>query len=223
MPTAVQNPYAYDLVTFSRLPTSARAERTMMRGSTNKPEPSLKSGGSPPEMSLARAGQDIMSAVLGAANGTVQPTDRKLLGLASQAYLQEALKLDPSLAEARIRLGHIWYLRLDPRAPEYFKRALADAQAQQNPFLVYLAAIYLGQWQEERGDLAGSVPYYRIAYEAVGTHMSALNLSQALIRLGQGDEGWEIGRRMFGRREQQSPAIRSTCIRTRSTGRWTAW
>jgi hypothetical protein len=184
--TAVQNPYAYSLA------TSSRREQTRTPGSTNI-------SGGVPDLAFARRPLDVMTEVLDSANRSTPAINRPTLGLTSVAYLEKALQLDPSLAEARIRLGHIWYLRKDPRAPGMFERALEEARSQRKPFLVYLAAIYLGQWEEEGGNLAAAIPHYRTAFETVNSHMAALNLSQALIRLGQGDEGWAIGRRMFGR------------------------
>jgi eukaryotic-like serine/threonine-protein kinase len=101
----------------------------------------------------------------------------------SEAHYEKALAIDPTLVEARLRLGRTRLLRGRPA------EALRDlewvaAEASQ-PRHRYMARLFEGRALEARGDLAGAAAAYRAAVEAVPMAQSALiALGRALDSLG---------------------------------------
>jgi tetratricopeptide (TPR) repeat protein len=114
--------------------------------------------------------------------------------------LRRALKLNPALVEARVRLGRTLYL-LDrnEEARTELERASTDAHAERHLFATYLSGLFLGELAEHTGDLSGAIPYYRDAVASYpGAHTAAVALGQALVRTGLGETGWPAARAMFG-------------------------
>jgi tetratricopeptide (TPR) repeat protein len=114
--------------------------------------------------------------------------------------LRRALKLDPSLVEARVRLGRVLFmLDRNQEARQELEQARQAARAQKHLFASYLSALFLGELAEHEDDLAGAIPFYR---EAVATypraHTAAVALGQALVRSGLSGAGWPAARSMFG-------------------------
>jgi tetratricopeptide (TPR) repeat protein len=109
----------------------------------------------------------------------------------------EALRLDPSLTEARVRLGRVLVARgFTGAAIEHLERARREAP---EGFLRYLANLFLGaaREQQEEWDAAGDC--YRAALAEYPESQAAyLALGHALERSGHPDEGWQTVRGMFG-------------------------
>ncbi len=112
---------------------------------------------------------------------------------------KQALKIDPSLVEARVRLAHTTHVYLNyPEAQAEIEQALAEARAARNMFCTYIAAMVLGELHEDAGRLHEAAMAYQIAVDAQPAHIASVALGQALVRLGRRDEGLDVGRRMFG-------------------------
>ncbi len=117
----------------------------------------------------------------------------------AQDFLARAVQLDPSLAEAHLRLGRVlfWSGRLADAQRE-LERALTSMKEAEYPFVGYLAALFLGQLHEE----THRVDEARRAYEqAIGFNRRSsaahLALGHLLITSGAEDEGWAHVRAAF--------------------------
>jgi len=84
----------------------------------------------------------------------------------AQSSLERALEIEPTLAEARLRLGRVRFL-LDERetARREFQRAQTDAHEARDTFSEYLAAMFLGQLHEEAGQNEEALASYKRATE----------------------------------------------------------
>jgi VWFA-related protein len=96
---------------------------------------------------------------------------------------REAARLDPRLAEARLRLGRVLALAREFDAAEKELAAAVEASAE-GP-LTALAHVFWGGVRDARGDLAGAVNHYQAALVADGQcQTAAFALSEALYRSG---------------------------------------
>jgi hypothetical protein len=112
---------------------------------------------------------------------------------------KQALKIDPSLVEARVRLAHTTHVFLNyPEAQAEIEQALAEARAARQVFSIYVAAMVLGELHEDAGRLRDAAAAYQIAVDTQPAHIASVALGQALVRLGRRDEGFDVGRQMFG-------------------------
>jgi tetratricopeptide (TPR) repeat protein len=76
-------------------------------------------------------------------------------------HLRKALALDPSLAEARLRLGHVL---LEDNQVEEARRQLEQTLLEaQEPFVVYHALLFLGRLQQGLGHTAAAREYFETA------------------------------------------------------------
>ena len=121
-------------------------------------------------------------------------------GQESRWAFTRALRIDPMLVEARLRLGRVyWVTNERQRAERELTRALAEARAAGLRIETHLAALFLGELYEEQRRMEAAIVHFR---EAVAlfpdAHSASLALGQALVRTGRTDEGWAIGRTMFG-------------------------
>jgi tetratricopeptide (TPR) repeat protein len=113
---------------------------------------------------------------------------------------RRTLTIDPMRVEARLRLGRLLQLRHDrPAALEELERSLADARSARHEFAAYMAELFLGQLHEE----AGRPDAARACYEAAiagypSAQQAYLALGHLLVASGRVDEGWAMGRRVFG-------------------------
>jgi tetratricopeptide (TPR) repeat protein len=105
---------------------------------------------------------------------------------AERAY-RAALALDPSLAEARVRLGRVLQrLGRGDEAQRELERAARDSQ---DAAMRGLAHLFLGQIRERRGDAGGAIREYRAALTAVPSlQPAAIALSALLAGRGERDE-----------------------------------
>jgi tetratricopeptide (TPR) repeat protein len=102
---------------------------------------------------------------------------------AERAY-REAARLDPGLAEARLRLGRVLGLAGAFEAAE--KELAAAAEAAREGPLAALARVFWGGIRDQQGDLPGAVLHYEAAATADPTSQTvALALSEALHRSGR--------------------------------------
>ena len=114
-------------------------------------------------------------------------------------HFKRAMKMDPTLIEARLRFGHIIHVYLnDPDGRSILEETLRQAQEQRDSYFTYLAAFILGELHEDADRLEEAARYYAMAVKTTPAHTASVALGQALVRLGHREEGFEIGRRMFG-------------------------
>ena len=121
------------------------------------------------------------------------------LGQYARWALKKALDLDPSLVEARMRLGRLYHMAGEDRdAQRELEQALAEARRGGHLFATHMAALTLGELHEEAGRMDRAIEFYRAAVESYPRgHTAAVALGQALVRTGQAAEGWSIARQMF--------------------------
>jgi hypothetical protein len=111
----------------------------------------------------------------------------------AETHLKRALERDPSLAEARLRLGRIRYLFGDNRAAQpLLERALADARAQGDRFTAVMAALFLGQLHQHRRQDVQAERAYRLAVSLEPrAHPPAVGLTHVLQAQGRTAEALE--------------------------------
>jgi tetratricopeptide (TPR) repeat protein len=114
--------------------------------------------------------------------------------------LEEALALDPTLDEARLRLGRVlWRLQNGAEARPTLQAVLDRAR---EPWLLYLAHLFLGRVIEDGGDLPGATEHYRAALAIdPAAQAAAVALSEALVMAGEAGEGREV----LGRAVEHAP------------------
>lgn len=114
--------------------------------------------------------------------------------------LRRVLRQDPTVVEAHLRLGHMMYLLDRNRdASDELNIALGQARASHHVFATYLSQLFLGQVHDHSGDLKGAIQFYRGALQTMPrSHSAAVALGEALVRSGNGVEGWRVARDMFG-------------------------
>ena len=119
---------------------------------------------------------------------------------APRREFKEALKRDPDLVEARVRLGHVLHVYVnDPDAEAELERALEDAMASKHALGAYLAALFLGELHEDADRLERAAEMYGIAVDVWRAHTASVALGSTLVRLGRRSDGFDEGRLMFGR------------------------
>ncbi len=97
---------------------------------------------------------------------------------------REAARLDPRLAEARLRLGRV--LATAGALDEAERELAAAAEASSDPSLLALARVFRGGVRDARGDLAGAIGDYEEALAADREcQTAALALGEALHRSGR--------------------------------------
>jgi len=166
------------------------------------PEITLLTGATAEAM-MTVGSQDFLGMQLGNTQLGDVSTSHGLIGPERQEAewsFRKVLKMDPSMVEARVRLGRtLFVLNRTEEARAELEESLHDARRQRHLFASYLAALFLGELIEEDGDLEGAISYYR---EAVAlyprAHTAAVALGQALVRTGRGTTGWTAAREMFG-------------------------
>jgi tetratricopeptide (TPR) repeat protein len=122
-------------------------------------------------------------------------------GQESRWAFTRALRIDPTLVEARLRLGRVyWVTNERRRAERELTQALAEARAAGLRVETHLAALFLGELYEEQRRMDEAIDHFRMAVSLFpDAHSASLALGQALVRTGRTDEGWAIGRTMFGK------------------------
>jgi len=116
-----------------------------------------------------------------------------------EAALRQALKIEPALVEARVRLGQLLaWLDRTREAQSELEQAFAEAQTGQRAYEGYLAAMFLGQLHERAKRLTDAADAYAKA-AALLPHAPAARLALGRLRLTAGSpvEGWTDIRQVF--------------------------
>lgn len=113
--------------------------------------------------------------------------------------LEGALVQDPSLVEARIRLGHVQILQHDDAtAARTLNEALAVAR---DPSWVYIARLLVGGIRERAGSLDGAMGMYAAAANIRPNGQSAyIALSHAMHKAGDSAAAAQVLDRLFARK-----------------------
>lgn len=113
-----------------------------------------------------------------------------LPGKAERCF-REAVRLDPHLAEARLRRGRV--LGLAGAVEDAEKELAAAVEASAEGSLTALAHVFWGSLRDGRGDLPGAVSHYEAALAAdPGSQTAAFALSEALHRSGRSRRAVEL-------------------------------
>jgi VWFA-related protein len=118
----------------------------------------------------------------------------------AELALKRALERDPSLVEARVRLGRLQYLahRSAP-AQEILEQSLGEALAARDEFSAYIAAVFLGDVHEFERRLDEAAAAYRQALDLhADAHVPHVALGNMLLESGRPVDGWASLRRAFG-------------------------
>jgi tetratricopeptide (TPR) repeat protein len=110
----------------------------------------------------------------------------------AQGWLQQAVTLEPGLAEAHLRLGRVlyWSDRPGDARPE-FERAIANMTELERPFVGYLAALFLGQLHEDARRVAEARSAYEQAIRLNSEgYVAPVALGHLSIMSGDPGEGW---------------------------------
>jgi tetratricopeptide (TPR) repeat protein len=136
---------------------------------------------------------------------------------------RSALSADPSLVEAHLRLGRLLHLiGQNVEARDHLERALAEGKDEHQPFVAYMAALFLGELDEHDGHFSAAIDRYREAVAASpGAHTANVALGGALLRSGSKD-GWEAARHMFDGESRMMPAPADPWIFYRYAQYWQA-
>ena len=158
--------------------------------------------GDDPQFLLA-AGSTAEALMGSFASGEGVVTSRGIVGddrLDAEKWLRRAVSLDPGLVEARLHLGRVLYeIDYIPQARKELEQALADATAARHAFAGYLAALFLGELLERRGELDAARAAYEKAISVNPECQAAyLALGHLLVAAGKPAEGWANARRVFG-------------------------
>ncbi|HKW03114.1 MAG TPA: tetratricopeptide repeat protein [Vicinamibacterales bacterium] len=107
---------------------------------------------------------------------------------------RRALELDPTLVEARVRLGHVlWFLDRREEAQRELLLAAQEAKRTQTPTLSYLANLFLGRLYEEMGQPDAAREAYEEAVHLYPTgQVARLALGRVLVATGREADGWDI-------------------------------
>jgi tetratricopeptide (TPR) repeat protein len=134
--------------------------------------------------------------------GTIRltPPGGRRTQLFAEVNYQRALKLDPTLDEARLRLGRVLFLRNDPKAAQVELEPIARGSAL--PRLRYLAHLFLGAVAEYQNDLAGARAEYREAL-TIGSECQTPYISLAFVEQALGHD--EAARDLMARYAALSP------------------
>jgi tetratricopeptide (TPR) repeat protein len=133
-------------------------------------------------------------------NTWAHPASLGVTAVHADEWLGRAVKLDPTLVEARLRRGRVLYLfgRI-PEARKELEQTLADASAVNHPFAAYLAAMFLGELFEHGGQVGEARAAYEKAIALHPEYQSAhLALGQLLVAAGKPEQGWAAARGVFG-------------------------
>ena len=128
--------------------------------------------------------------------------------LEAESCYRRALTADPSLFEARVRLGHVLHRlgRPEKAVPE-LERVIAAPEAP--PRVRYLAWLFLGAIREAEGRPRDAVPAYQAAKGVLpGSQAAYVALSYTLHRLGERAASRDALRQATvraGRRQDQDP------------------
>lgn len=112
----------------------------------------------------------------------------------AERAFRRALTLDPALVEARVRLGRVlWFLDRRDEAARELAQAVREATAAGSGTAVYLASVFLGQVDEEQGNLDAAREAYEQGIRAYpGGQVARLALGRLLVATGHEADGWSM-------------------------------
>jgi VWFA-related protein len=115
----------------------------------------------------------------------------------AEKYCREAIKVDPDLAEAHLRLGSVLQQRGGGGRVKEAERELQWVVDQaSDPFLLYLANLFLGDLYGSQDDVVAAIAHYRAAIEAEPRWQAAhIALSHALRAKGDRSEARRVMQR----------------------------
>jgi tetratricopeptide (TPR) repeat protein len=91
--------------------------------------------------------------------------------------------VDPTNAEASLRLGRVLYLQKHRKQATTVLQAVRDRRA--DPFITYMSALLLGRISEDDREYAQAASFYREATELFPASQAAfIGLSHALLAAG---------------------------------------
>ena len=103
----------------------------------------------------------------------------------AETFLRRAVQLNPSLVEARIRLGHVLLARGKPQDAATELRAAAAVVADSEPLLRYFTGMFLGAAEEALGHFTEArASYARAAADYPRAQSPHLAMSALATRLG---------------------------------------
>ena len=110
----------------------------------------------------------------------------------AERAFRRALALDPTVVEARVRLGRVlWFLDRREEAERELTEAQREATGANAAPMAYLAALFLGQLYEETGRLDAAREVYEKALSVYPTGQAArLALGRLLVATGREADGW---------------------------------
>jgi len=117
----------------------------------------------------------------------------------AETALRKALGLDPSLAEARLRLGRVLQLTNRRSTAEIEFKSILAAEGSADSLTLYLAGVFLGRIQEDAHRLADAKTSYEDAIRRYPFGVVArIALGQVLVALGRQVDGLAASRSVFG-------------------------
>jgi VWFA-related protein len=125
----------------------------------------------------------------------------------AELAFRRAIALDPTLAEAHLRLGRVYQLINRPaNAQRELEAAARDARQNDNALTAYLAELFLGQLHEDAGRSSDALnAYERAIITFPAGYAARLALGHTLLAAGRTEEGWAMRRSVLGA-DLQPPA-----------------
>jgi len=110
----------------------------------------------------------------------------------AERAFRRALALDPTLVEARVRLGRVlWFVDRRDEAERELAQAAREAASARAWTLAYLANLFIGQLNEEREQLDAARAVYEEAMRLYPTgQVARLALGRLLVATGREADGW---------------------------------
>lgn len=110
----------------------------------------------------------------------------------AEAAFRQALLDDPDFSEARVRLGHVFWLRDRFDEAEQKWHAVID-KGPSHPSMAYVAGLFLGRRHEDQKRLAEAEQVYRDAISVYPHGQAGRSaLAKLLLSSGREAEGWKI-------------------------------
>ena len=137
-------------------------------------------------------------------DGLVEAARRKQELSDARRDLEAALAIDPEMHEARLRLGRVLWRLERPQEAREALRALLDRAPE--PWIVYLAHLFLGRVLEDAGEPPAAIEEYRAALTVDPAAQAAgIALSEALLMAGDDAESREVLDRAVKQAPRRAP------------------
>jgi VWFA-related protein len=114
----------------------------------------------------------------------------------AEKYYRRAIETDPDLEEAHLRLGRVLQQRGGERVEEAARELAWSIEHSSDPYLLYLANLFLGDLHKSNDDFNAAVACYRAAVESEPRWQTAyVSLSYALRANGDRSEARRVMQR----------------------------